>query len=85
MFSGLNVGGDGGGSAMATEDGLLAMMEKMMGSLLSKEILYPPLKDFCQQVRLCYLNLNSKWVFGLIKFKMGLWANEMRSPAYAVS
>ena len=41
------LGGPGDGEG---EDGLMSMMEQMMGKLLSKDILYPPLKDFCQQV-----------------------------------
>ena len=51
MFGGLNFGSEGG------EEGLLSMMENMMGTLLSKGVLYPPLKEFCAQVSVCPLHL----------------------------
>ena len=46
LFGGMNLGSEGG------EEGLMSMMENMMGTLLSKEVLHPPLKEFCAQVGL---------------------------------
>ena len=51
MFGGLNFGSESG------EEGLLSMMENMMGTLLSKEVLYPPLKEFCARVSVRALQL----------------------------
>ena len=34
------------------EDQLMKMMQGMMSTLLSKEVLYPSLKELCKQVRL---------------------------------
>ena len=48
MMSELQLGDfpDGDG----TEDGIMAAMQGMMNTLLSKEVLYPSLLDFCNQV-----------------------------------
>lgn len=47
MMGNLDLGGGGGEG----EEQVLNMMENMMGTLLSKEVLYPSLVDFCKQVR----------------------------------
>ena len=48
MLSMLQVQGD---KADSGEEGLMKMMEGMMSTLLSKEILYPSLQDLVSQVR----------------------------------
>ena len=40
-----------GDKADSSEEGLMKMMEGMMSTLLSKEILYPSLQDLVSQVR----------------------------------
>ena len=35
------------------DEGLLKMMEGMMSTLLSREVLYPSLQDFVRQVQYC--------------------------------
>ena len=46
MFGQLDLGSEEG------EDQLMKMMQGMMSTLLSKEVLYPSLKELCKQVRL---------------------------------
>ena len=48
MLSKLQVQGD---KADSGEEGLLKMMEGMMSTLLSREVLYPSLQDLVSQVR----------------------------------
>ena len=36
-----------------SEDQLMKMMQGMMNTLLSKEVLYPSLTDLCKQVGVC--------------------------------
>ena len=45
MFGQLDLGSEEG------EDQLMKMMQGMMSTLLSKEVLYPSLKELCKQVR----------------------------------
>ena len=54
MFGQLDLGSEEG------EDQLMKMMQGMMSTLLSKEVLYPSLKELCKQVR-C---LEGGWVGG---------------------
>ncbi len=42
-------GGGGGSGAPSSEDDLLPVMEHMMQSLLSKELLYPAVKDLAEK------------------------------------
>ena len=44
MFGQLDLGSEEG------EDQLMKMMQGMMSTLLSKEVLYPSLKELCKQV-----------------------------------
>lgn len=46
MFGQLDLGSEEG------EDQLMKMMQGMMSTLLSKEVLYPSLKELCKQVSL---------------------------------
>ncbi len=45
----LQGGGGGGSDAPSSEDDLLPVMEHMMQSLLSKELLYPAVKDLAEK------------------------------------
>ena len=45
MMGNLDIGENGEG-----EEHVLSMMESMMNTLLSKDVLYPSLMDFCKQV-----------------------------------
>lgn len=48
MFSGMGLdGGDG-----SQDDGFMPMMQNMMKTLLSKEVLYPSLKEISEKVSL---------------------------------
>ena len=49
MLSGMNLGGDDAGTD-GMESGFMPMMQGMMESLLSKEVLYPSLKEITSKV-----------------------------------
>ena len=51
----LNLGPDGGGGG--GEASFIPMMQNMMSNLLSKEILYPSLKDLADKVSLLRLGI----------------------------
>jgi hypothetical protein len=55
MFGQLDLGSEEG------EDQLMKMMQGMMSTLLSKEVLYPSLKELCKQVNL----MNGRGVGGV--------------------
>ena len=42
--------GGEGGEGEGEEEGLVKMMEGMMGTLLSRDVLYPSLTEICKQV-----------------------------------
>ena len=47
--------GEGGEEGEEGEEGLVKMMEGMMSTLLSRDVLYPSLSDICKQVYMCKL------------------------------
>ena len=50
MFAGMGLNGQGG------EEGFMPMMQGMMKTLLSKEVLYPSLKEINDKVKYCMTN-----------------------------
>lgn len=54
-MGGLGLDGTGGGEG---EEELAGLLETMMGQLMSKDILYEPLKELSEKVRACVANFH---------------------------